>query len=59
MRSSGIKRSMAAIAISAVAVAGIPALAMANTIDSQVTGAGGPTSVQLYNTTSAAAARST
>ena len=49
MRSSGIKRSMAAIAISAVAVAGIPALAMANTIDSQVTGALGPTIVQLYN----------
>jgi hypothetical protein len=51
MRSSGIKRGLAALAVSAVAVVGIPALAMADTIDSQVTDSEGPTDVQLYNTT--------
>ena len=49
MKSSGIKRGLAAIAVSAVAVAGIPALAMADSIDTQVTPAVGPTDVQLYN----------
>jgi hypothetical protein len=49
MRSSGIKRGLAAIAVSAVAVTGIPALAMANSIDTQVTAANGPTGVELLN----------
>lgn len=49
MRSSGIKRGLAAIAISGMAVTVLPGLAMANEIDSQVTGAVGPTSTQLYN----------
>ena len=51
MTSSGMKRGLAALAVSAVAVTGIPALASANTVDSQVTGAIGATSVQLYNAT--------
>ena len=49
MKSSGIKRGLAAIAISGLAVTGIPALAMADTIDTQVSGALGNAGVQLYN----------
>ena len=49
MNSSGIKRGMAALAITAVAVTGVPALAMADSVNSQVTTALGPTGVQLYN----------
>jgi hypothetical protein len=40
---------LAVIAISGLAVTGIPALAMADTIDSQVTPVVGATDVQLYN----------
>jgi hypothetical protein len=53
MKSSGMKRGLAALAISGLAVAGIPALAMADSIDTQVTNALGATGVQLYNTNSA------
>ena len=51
MNSSGMKRGLVAIAISAVAVTGIPALAMADTIDTQVSNALSNTDVQLYNET--------
>jgi hypothetical protein len=52
MNSSGIKRTMAAFAISAVAVAGIPALAgtaFADSVNNQVNTALGPDEVVLYN----------
>lgn len=49
MNSSGIKRGMAALAITAVAVTGVPALAMADSVDSQVTTGNGPNGVELYN----------
>jgi hypothetical protein len=53
MKSSGIKRTMAVFAISAMAVAGIPALAgtaFADSVNQQVEDDfGGPNAVQLYN----------
>lgn len=45
MNSSGIKRGLATAAITALAVTGIPAMASATTIDTQVA-----TGVELYNT---------
>jgi hypothetical protein len=49
MKSSGMKRGLAVAAISAVAVTGIPALAMADTIATQVTDERSGISVELYN----------
>ncbi len=52
MKSSGIKRTMAAFAIAAVAVAGIPALtntAFAESVNNQVEDALGINGVQLYS----------
>lgn len=45
MNSSGIKRGLATVAISALAVTGVPALASANTVDAQAAAG-----VVLYNT---------